>query len=225
MQAAHRITSVIFDLDGTLIDSCPGIQSALSVAFRAAGRVMPATEMKSVIGPPIRAIATRVEPSLNEEELAQIERTYRAVYDSNGWRETVAFPDVVPVLRSLREATMRLFIVTNKPMIPSRNIVEHLGLQSMIERVLTRDSRTPAYANKADMVRELVHTYSLVPETSVMVGDTVEDQEAAASSQLAYIHAAYGYGTVTQAHALITSFAELTRALTDLGERPRKTLA
>jgi phosphoglycolate phosphatase len=220
---APRITSLIFDLDGTLIDSCPGIESSLTVAFRAAGRMMPATDVRTVIGPPIRVIARRIDPSLNEEELALIEQTYRRVYDSEGWRETLAFPDVVPLLSCLRGAGVRLFIVTNKPQIPTGKILEHINLDFMIEAVLTRDSRTPAYNNKAEMVREIVQSRSFIAAASAMVGDTLEDEEAAEANNLAYIHAAYGYGTMKRAQASIACFAELTRALTRLGERPTTT--
>lgn len=223
MQAPHRITSLIFDLDGTLIDSCPGIQASLAVAFRAAGRVLPATDMRTVIGPPIRVIAARIDPSLNVQELVTIEQTYRRVYDGEGWRETVAFPDVLPVLRSLHAGGARLFLVTNKPRIPSRKILEHLLLDPLIDAVLTRDSHRPGYGNKAEMVREIVQSHSLRPESTAMVGDTVEDEEAAEANNLSYIHAAYGYGTMKHAHASIASFAELKGALTRLGERPTTT--
>jgi phosphoglycolate phosphatase len=184
---------------------------------------MPETDVRTVIGPPIRVIAARIEPSLTEPELATIEQTYRSVYDGEGWRETLAFPDVVAVLQSLHAEGVRLFIVTNKPRIPSRKILEHLKLDSMFGAVLTRDSRTPGYSNKAEMVREIVQSHSLAPEATALVGDTVEDEEAAGASHLSYIHAAYGYGTMKRAHASIASFAELTRALTRLGERPTTT--
>ena len=223
MQAPHRIRSLIFDLDGTLIDSCPGIQASLAVAFGAAGRVLPATDIRTVIGPPIRVIAARIDPSLNEQELATIEQTYRRVYDGEGWRETVAFPDVLPVLRSLHAGGARLFLVTNKPRIPSRKILEHLLLDPLFDAVLTRDSRTPGYSNKAEMVREIVQSHSLTPESTAMVGDTREDEEAAEANNLSYIHAAYGYGTMQHAHASMASFAELKGALTRLGERPTTT--
>jgi phosphoglycolate phosphatase len=184
---------------------------------------MPETDVRTVIGPPIRVIAARIEPTLSEPELTQIEQTYRSVYDTEGWRETLAFPDVIPVLQSLHAEGVRLFIVTNKPRIPSRKILEHLKLDSMFAAVLTRDSRTPGYSSKAEMVREIVQSHSLTPEASALVGDTVEDEEGARASHLAYIHATYGYGTMNQAHASITTFAELTRALTRLGERPTTT--
>jgi hypothetical protein len=49
---------LIFDLDGTLVDSCPGIGISLTSAFSAAGRTMPTVDLRAVIGPPIRVIAT-----------------------------------------------------------------------------------------------------------------------------------------------------------------------
>jgi phosphoglycolate phosphatase len=226
MQTVSQVQSFIFDLDGTLVDSCPGIQSSLSTAFVAARRAMPATDIRTVIGPPIREIAARVEPSLTEEELVEIERAFRTVYDSTGWRETVLFEDVKPVLESMKGNGRRLFIVTNKPLIPTRNILGHLGLMHLFEEIVTRDSRTPFYESKAEMLGELVHRHSLLAEGCVMVGDTAEDEEAAATNGTPFIHAVYGYGTAKRAHGSIMAFSELTRAVAmkGLSARPPVTV-
>ena len=69
---------MVFDLDGTLIDSSPGIALSLAAAFQSVGRVMPETDIRKAIGPPIRIIARRVEPSLTDAELDGIEPSYRS---------------------------------------------------------------------------------------------------------------------------------------------------
>jgi phosphoglycolate phosphatase len=79
-----QIKALIFDLDGTLIDSMAGIGSALKTAFQAAGRTMPGVDLRRVIGPPITIIARSIEPLLTDAEAAIIERSYRANYDRDG---------------------------------------------------------------------------------------------------------------------------------------------
>jgi phosphoglycolate phosphatase len=212
-----QINSVVFDLDGTLIDSTPGIAGALEEAFRSAGRSMPAVDLRRIIGPPITVIARRIEPSLSDTEVATIERHYRAIYDNAGWRNTLAYPAVVQTLHELYKQGLRLFIVTNKPLIPTSNILSHLGLKNFFIETLTRDSREPHYANKAEMLAELLCRQQLDPDTTLMVGDTSEDQESAYANRLGFIHATYGYGSLTETTHRMHHFSEIVVLLNITG--------
>jgi phosphoglycolate phosphatase len=203
----------VFDLDGTLIDSSPGIAAALSIAFLSAGRTMPTTNVRSIIGPPIRVIATRIEPTLTEGELAQVEKTYRSEYDTEGWRETVLFEGVVKTLQDIRDGGTRMFVVTNKPKIPTTKILTYLGMGDLFDDVVTRDSRNPGYGSKSEMLRDLILRHNLHSESTIMVGDTAEDGEAAAANDLSFIHATYGYGSMDAPHCRIASFPELRTVL------------
>jgi len=211
--AGIRLETFVFDLDGTLVDSTPGIGGALAESFRSIGRAMPdgdlAACLRGAIGPPIRVIAKRIEPSLTDDETLAIERVYRPLYDNVWWRETVLFEGVGKTLRTLHASGCRLFIVTNKPRIPSRKILDHLGLATLIEAVVTRDSVTPHYASKADMLGDLIATHSLENGRAVMVGDTVEDHEAADANGVPFVFASYGYGDDPRALRAIASFGEL----------------
>lgn len=207
--------NLVFDLDGTLIDSCPGIGTALSVAFIAAGRVMPVADLRAIIGPPIRIIAARVEPTLTEVELAQIERTFRACYDGEGWRETIPFEGVAETLQRLHLRGFKMFVVTNKPRIPTEKVLTHLGLIHLFQKVVTRDSRTPSYGSKVEMLSELLQQQLLDPQSTVMVGDTREDEEAALVNDLRFIYATYGYGSIDAPLRPITAFSELSTLLAD----------
>lgn len=213
--------NVVFDLDGTLIDSCPGIEAALSAAFIAAGRVMPAADLRAIIGPPIRTIATRVEPALTEVELVQIERTFRTTYDGDGWRKTILFEGVAETLQGLHLRGYKMFIVTNKPRIPTEKVLTHLGLTHLFQRVITRDGRIPGYGSKVEMLTELLQQQLLEPQSTIMVGDTREDEEAALANSLSFIYAAYGYGSIHAPQSPITVFSELSTLLADINPRPQ----
>jgi phosphoglycolate phosphatase len=205
--------ALVFDLDGTLIDSTPGIESALRAAFQSVGRTMPAVDLRRIIGPPITVIARRVEPLLSDAEVASIEQSYRAIYDSVGWRDTLAYPTVGDTLGALHRRGLRLFIVTNKPLVPTLKILAHLGLANLFLEVLTRDSRAPHYASKADMLADLLSGQQLKPSATLMIGDTSEDQEAAHTNNIDFLHATYGYGSVTMPARCIRQFSEIATLL------------
>jgi phosphoglycolate phosphatase len=188
--------TLVFDLDGTLVDSSPGIATSLAMAFQAVGRVMPTADFRKAIGPPLRGIARRVEPTITDAELDIIEPLYRTDYDSRGWRDTVIFDGVVKTLTELQSYGIRFFIVTNKPVLPTRQILEQFELQQFFEEVLSRDSRSPAFASKAEMLASLIERYDLSPESTLMVGDTIEDLETAHANHVPFLYVTYGFGTV-----------------------------
>lgn len=209
----ERVDNLVFDLDGTLIDSVPGIGSSLAEAFLSIGRTMPAADLRRSIGPPIGVISRRLEPSLSEDEVVSIEKAYRTSYDTNGWRQTVPFSGVAETLQVLHRSRYRLFVVTNKPRIPSEKILLQLGLLSLFQSICTRDTRTPPFSSKAEMLNDVMQQHKLNPASTVMIGDTSEDGEAAEANGIRFIYASYGYGSPTHAHLTIHDFSNLRSAL------------
>ena len=207
--------AIIFDLDGTLVDSSPGIATALSSAFSAVGRTMPFRDLRRVIGPPIKVIAKRLEPTLTDNELSIVESVYRSQYDLKAWSETSLFEGVPEGLRTLRTWGWRLFIVTNKPHLPTIKILSQFGLGPLFDEVLTRDISYPPYRTKAAMVADLVRSHSLSIGKTIMVGDTLEDEEAAHSNNLDFVFARYGYGNLPRASVSIEQFTNLLDANTE----------
>jgi phosphoglycolate phosphatase len=205
--------AIVFDLDGTLIDSTPGIARALGAAFASVGRSMPVSNLRAVIGPPIKVIAKRLDPSLTDSDLAAIETVYRSEYDLSSWSETVLFDGVRETLQYLRARRWRLYVVTNKPLIPTTRILDHFGLVTLFDSIVTRDSRTPAYATKAAMLAELLTLHALPPANTIMMGDTAEDEEAAHSNQLEFVFASYGYGQIPGARLPLARFGDLRSVL------------
>lgn len=207
MRISSHPRAFVFDLDGTLIDSVPGIECALRVAFASVGRVLPCDGVRAAIGPPIREIALRLEPTLTETETRLIEEVYRAEYDGRAWRETRLFPGVRETLEQLSLAGQALSIVTNKPSKPTRKILEHLELSDLFCEVLTRDSVTPCFASKCVMLADLLARHRFV--SARMVGDTREDGEAARANGLTFTHVTYGYGAMPEARHAVAAFREL----------------
>ena len=102
--------NLLFDLDGTLLDSLPGIRFSAEAAFRACGLEVGKTELRSLIGPPIRKIMERMAVrQLSGEELDALERSFRWSYDTEGWRMTPHYEAAAESLRELKASGRRLF--------------------------------------------------------------------------------------------------------------------
>jgi phosphoglycolate phosphatase len=188
---------ILFDLDGTLLDSIPGIEYSVRAAFAAADLDEYAFDLRQWIGPPIRTILSNVARTEDPVLLDALERAFRASYDAEGWRKTPCFPGVLEVLAAMKAAGHRLFIVSNKPRQVSCRILEMQGIATHFERIYTRDSIEPPYASKAGMLQALLADHRLGGQDCVMVGDTMEDASAAALHKIGFIFMEHGYGELT----------------------------
>ena len=96
--------ALIFDLDGTLVNSLPGIEHAVDCALSEC-RMPPRTRtLAPLIGPPIRQILGCILPAVGETELSEVESSFRRFYDGGSWKKTVPFPSARPTLEALRDA-------------------------------------------------------------------------------------------------------------------------
>ena len=202
---------LLFDMDGTLLDSLPGIEYSVKAAFDAAGLPGRTFGLRELIGPPIRVILSHAAETDDPALLDTLERHFRASYDNEGWRQSAFFPGVLEVLQTMKKSGNRLFVVTNKPRHISTMALEAEGAAFLFERIYTRDSKVPPYISKADMLHALLTDQHLSPRDCVMVGDTMDDAGAAAMHGINFIFMAHGYGEVSPAHPVmfkLGSFSE-----------------
>lgn len=206
------VRSLIFDLDGTLVDSRPGILDSLR---RAVQGVFPDLETDSLVfqvGPPVREIMQAALGVRDEENLAALELMFRESYDKHGWKSVSLYPGIKETLAYLRRKRIRLFIVTNKPKLPTGLILEKLGLTEYFEYSLSRDSYQPAFHDKNSMLSWLFREYDIAEEESAYLGDSFEDLVAANLYKIRFIGIGYGYGSFSstgQDFPILASFSEL----------------
>src|SRR5215472_15029974 len=144
--------AIFFDLDGTLLDSLPGIAFSIEKAFESCGLPMRSIELREVIGPPIRTILSLATTIASESNLDQLERAFRISYDSDGWQKTQLFPDSSAMLQDAHALGIQLFVVSNKPRHIAVKILEREGILSRFKAIFTRDSNDPPYLGKAEMI-------------------------------------------------------------------------
>lgn len=204
--------AIFFDLDGTLLDSLPGIASSIEQAFVSCGLPMRAIDLRQVIGPPIRTILALAATSNSETELDLLERAFRANYDSHGWQKTLLFPGASELLKEANSLGIQLFVVSNKPRHISLKILERENILAFFKAIVTRDSFESPHADKTEMIRHALQEFQLKADRCIMVGDTIEDVHAAAAMQVPFAWVAHGYGELPSSCAVafrIESFAQL----------------
>jgi len=170
---------ILFDLDGTLLDSLPGIEYSVLAALKSCNLPPPEASIREMIGPPVRTILSRAARTAEVRALDALEKAFRASYDSNGWLMTPCFPGVEQVLRVMSEQGYRLFVVSNKPKHIAMKILQQNDIVGRFEMIVTRDSRSPGYSDKPEMIRHVIQENRCAAENCLLVGDTMEDAEAA----------------------------------------------
>ena len=211
------LRSLILDLDGTLIDSRPGVLDSFAVAVEAVFPGWKFDPTKVVLGPPIRQMFQVSFPEADDVELERLFRAFREHYDREGSLKTELYDGAREVLLLCQQRGIDLYIATNKPAHISSAILAHFKVAQSFRCILAADSVKPPFPNKAAIIRHLVREQGVEIPAALYVGDSVEDADAAAQCGVRFIWAAYGYGkldaSATAAFGTINALAELTRYL------------
>lgn len=186
--------SLVFDLDGTLIDSSSSILEGLRGAF-AACRRRPARPLAAeLIGPPLRETLALLADSEDEAVLHPLAEAFKSHYDGQGYRLTRVFPGVADLLGRLAAANYPMFIATNKRLQPTRLIVEHLGWGGFFRGIYALDAFDPPLANKSAVLGRVLAIHELDARATLYVGDRDEDGVAATANAIPFAWASWGYG-------------------------------
>lgn len=193
-------TCILFDLDGTISDSAPGITASLGYMFEKMGRPIPSpTELLAYVGPPILD-SFRDMAGMDAVESAQALAIYRRHYLDNSAHSSPIFEGIAPVLRSIHAAGVPLSLATSKPEFPASVILDNANLTQYF-RVLAGSSIDEIRSTKKDVIAEALTRFGMIGvDTSnpVMVGDRKYDVEGAAAHGIPTIFADWGYGTADE---------------------------
>jgi len=185
---------IIFDLDGTLIDSAPSILASIEAAFDSIG-IRPAQALtQALIGPPLVETLTSVLRAQDANYLPDLIELFKHHYDETGYLNTRVYAGVPQMLEALSRQGVCLWIATNKRIAPTRRIINHLGWLNLFQGVYALDYWTPSLTNKAAMLVGLRKDIQTIARTVIYVGDRAEDAEAAKSCEMPFLWAAWGYG-------------------------------
>jgi phosphoglycolate phosphatase len=215
MIAARRL--VLFDLDGTLIDSEPGITASLAHAFEQIGAELPAREvLRSWIGPPFRQTFPSVLGDDEARIVAAIDH-YRDRFEDTGWSEHAIYDGIPELIEALAANGDALAIVTTKPENQARRIVEHFPFGEAFARVYGPHDRHE-HRSKAEMIAQALDDFGARAEHATMIGDRHFDIEGARANAVRGIGVAWGFGSVEEllgagAHAIAAAPRDVNELL------------
>ena len=191
----NRFTSILFDLDGTLIDPGDGIAGTIRFVLNELAVAAPFDRsLRWYVGPPLSEIFGRLLPTDCGSEL--IERAvsiYIERFATHGAQASVVYPEIAEILANL-SITVRLFLVTSKnTAVAEQMLTTHL-LRNHFEDVIgtERDGR---FTNKTDAVGFILKHAKLNPEDTAIVGDREHDVIAGKHNGIFTVGVSYGYGS------------------------------
>jgi phosphoglycolate phosphatase len=210
------VRNVVFDLDGTLIDSRPGIVAGLRLALGRLGHELPADHpLDWAIGPPLAEVLTRLLSAFGDGRVEAAVLAYREWYGAVGIFDARVYPGVPAALDRLAASGKALFVATSKRADFARKVLDHFGLARRFRSVHGADPEG-RLSGKPALLRHVLEAEGLAPGETVVVGDREHDVSGARANGLRVVGAAWGYGSreeLAGADILCDSPEQLARLL------------
>ncbi|RDS83345.1 HAD hydrolase-like protein [Dyella psychrodurans] len=182
----------LFDLDGTLIDSEPGISACIQHALAKLDVPSP-DDLRSWIGPPLRHSFAPLLDNDAERIEAAVEY-YHERFATLGWREHSIYPGIEDLMAELHAAGHRLAIVTSKPHRHAQPIIDALPFGHRFEKLYGPHPSSP-HSEKASMIAAALTDFDASPHETAMIGDRRFDMEGAVANGVAGIGVLWGFGS------------------------------
>lgn len=189
---------VLFDLDGTLIDSAPDLAAAVNAVLASRGRPAHSVDaVRNMIGRGgwelVRSALGRDDNTgRDDHEVNTAYDEFREHYFACVDRDSVPFPGVEEVLATLQDRGLRLAVVTNKPAAFTEKLLEARGLAARFDIIVSGDTLPVMKPDPAPLLHAARHCRA-VPQATVMVGDSIFDIDAARNAGMRSIWLSYGY--------------------------------
>ena len=217
---------LVFDLDGTLIDSAPDLRAALNEMLRERGRApLSLAQVRQMIGDGAAALVARALAASGADPAAAADALPRflQLYEADAVRLTRPYPGVPETLAALRRRGYRTAICTNKPQHATHTVLEGLGLLALFDGIAGGDRFAVKKPDPGHLLG-LIGALGGAPDRAVMIGDGENDAAAAHGAGVPLVLMRYGYARVDPASlaadALLDRFDDLPAALDRLGLGP-----
>lgn len=190
-----EITTVLFDLDGTLTDPKVGITTAIRYAMQKLKRPLsPETNLDWCIGPPLQQNFATLLDTDDPDLIAQSIAAFREYFAEIGLFENKLYAGVPEMLAALNDLGLRCYVATSKPAIYAQQIVDHFGLSGYFLQVYGSEL-DGTRVNKVDLIQYILAKEQLAALQTMMVGDRKHDMLGAKANGLLTTGVLYGYGS------------------------------
>lgn len=184
--------TVLFDLDGTLTDSAPGITLSIAYALDRFGIREDPKNLMNFVGPPLNESLSETF-GFTPERTVEVIAAFRERYGVKGWLENAPYPGIEDLLRDLKAAGLTLLVATSKPEFQAVRVLNHFGLAQYFDHICGAPQGNEDGAKKSSVIRTALG-YTACPAQAVMVGDRRHDVAGAKETGLPCIGVLHGYG-------------------------------
>ena len=222
---------IVFDLDGTLIDSRQDLADAANaLVIEHGGRPLPIDDVARMVGEGAAMLVKRALAAAHVEMDDRSVPRFLELYDERLLRTTTVYPGTIPALEAL-SARARLAVLTNKPIAPTRRLVDALGLAPFFGIVVGGDGPLPRKPDPQSM-RHLMRSYDASEADTMLVGDSRIDLETARAAgtdiclvRFGFLHDSFPASHLRGDEGVVSDPRDLPAALEALfGKRMRKSL-
>jgi phosphoglycolate phosphatase len=190
--------AILFDLDGTLTDSRPGIINSALFALRrfnetrGANLAIPTPEsLAFMLGPPLQESFAKLAGAADATALVAF---YRERYDPTGMMENSVYSGVIEALEELRGLNYRLFVATSKNENYARRILDHFDLSRFFVAIHGAEA-DGTRSNKGELIAYVLQRHAIDPRVAAMIGDREHDARGAKRAGVRPIGVLWGYGS------------------------------
>src|ERR1700733_3373905 len=187
--------SVLLDLDGTLVDSQPGISASCLAALRALGHEPDENlDIAGAIGPPLEELMQILLQSYGDDRVGEAVAAYRQHYGESGFLGSVPYPGIGKSLEEIKGNGLRLYLATSKRAIFASRILDHLKFTAYFDGI---HGSVPGGGldHKPELLAYVLSEHGLSPSHSLMVGDRRHDISGAHAVGMRGLGVLWGYGT------------------------------
>jgi phosphoglycolate phosphatase len=210
--------AVLLDLDGTLIDSLPGILASCLAALRALGHELDETlDIRRSIGPPLEDLMQILLRPYGDDRVGEAVAAYRQHYGETGYLGSLPYPGIGKSLEAMKQGGLPIYLATSKREIFARRILDHLKLAAYFDGMY---GAVPGGAldHKPELLAHILSKHCLSPSRSLMVGDRRYDIFGAHAVGMRGLGVLWGYGSRDEletagADRLVDSPADLAPAV------------
>jgi phosphoglycolate phosphatase len=189
---SNQIKTVIFDLDGTLIDTIEDIRGALNAALAAFDK--PPVTREQILGMIGGGVDDMLYEAIGESDIvfADFKSQYRQYYRANIDKFTTPYTGIADLLKALKAAGVKMAVLTNKQTDPANRLVDLFGFSTYFEIVAGPEYYGVHKPDPAGLI-QMMADLGASPETTVFIGDSEPDVQVAAAAGVRCVAVGYGY--------------------------------
>ena len=190
---SRNLKGVLFDMDGTLLDTSEGIINSLQWAINKLGlHEITDAEMRSFIGPPLQDSFVRVY-GMNGDESRRACEVYREYYREKGIYEARVYEGIPELCKTLRAAGIKTAVATYKVEKFAFRVLRHFGIADCFD-IVHGSQAVDNTLTKADIISLCTYEMAVEKEHTLLIGDSGYDAEGAAGAGVGFVGVTYGLG-------------------------------